>query len=345
MTKEKPMIASLLRHTWAAPLILAAAALLPPPAAAQVIRYHHLDALGSVRALTGQNGAILERHDYLPFGEECTTGACAANPGAGGGHPRKFTGKERDAETGFDYFGARYYGSGFGRFTSVDPVMNITGNLVKPQKWNRYAYSLNNPLRYLDPDGREEITIVINAFIPHDFLTMPFAMKGDGREVGQAGTSRTTQTIVVETDKAKNARGGVDSHADTGPSLGAGDHGIRTRNKAPADGIRASVDRADNGDVVIRATAVAPYPSLPVHEGGSIRYDLTVTVSQRDGQTTVAVAGTHARFPAYEVLAQREGSSVRQVVYGRSPGKSQLAPYTILAPSMRANEEKVLEPK
>ena len=93
----------------------------------------------------------------LPFGEECTTGPCAANPGVASGQPRKFTGKERDAETGLDYFGARYYGSKIGRFTTVDPVYNWRENLLDPQRWNRYAYGRNNPLRYVDPDGREVV--------------------------------------------------------------------------------------------------------------------------------------------------------------------------------------------
>jgi RHS repeat-associated protein len=125
-----------------------------PSRGAEVIEYYHLDAIGSVRAVTNGAGQVVERHDYLPFGEECTTGPCAANLALGGGQPRKFTGKERDAETGLDYFGARYYGSRIGRFTTVDPVYTWQENLLDPQRWNRYAYARNNPLRYVDPDGR-----------------------------------------------------------------------------------------------------------------------------------------------------------------------------------------------
>ncbi len=52
------------------------------------------------------------------------------------------------------YFGARYYGSKIGRFTTTDPVYTWRENLVDPQRWNRYAYARNNPLRYVDPDGK-----------------------------------------------------------------------------------------------------------------------------------------------------------------------------------------------
>jgi RHS repeat-associated protein len=114
--------------------------------AADVVRYYHADAVGNVRAVTDGAGAVIERHDYLPFGEEW-------NPTAGT-QPRRFAGKERDRETGLDYFGGRYYGARLGRFTTSDPAYTIADNLGDPQRWNRYAYGRNNPLRYVDPDGR-----------------------------------------------------------------------------------------------------------------------------------------------------------------------------------------------
>jgi RHS repeat-associated protein len=64
-----------------------------------------------------------------------------------------FTGKERDAETGLDYFGARYFSGAQGRFTSPDkPFVDQTES--DPQSWNLYAYGRNNPLRYTDADGQ-----------------------------------------------------------------------------------------------------------------------------------------------------------------------------------------------
>ena len=65
-----------------------------------------------------------------------------------------FTAKERDSETGLDFFGARYFGSALGRFTSPDPLM-ASAHSSNPQSWNRYAYALNNPLRFVDPDGMD----------------------------------------------------------------------------------------------------------------------------------------------------------------------------------------------
>ena len=80
------------------------------------------------------------------------------------------TGKERDAETGLDYFGARYFSGAQGRFTSPDPfsILQEAGSreeldeyLSNPQHWNKYTYSLNNPLKYVDPDGNHPILIYL----------------------------------------------------------------------------------------------------------------------------------------------------------------------------------------
>ena len=69
------------------------------------------------------------------------------------------TGKERDAESGLDYFGARYLGSALGRFTSPDPISGTVLRTLNPQRWNMYAYAVNNPLSFIDPDGRDAIAV------------------------------------------------------------------------------------------------------------------------------------------------------------------------------------------
>jgi RHS repeat-associated protein len=65
----------------------------------------------------------------------------------------QFTGKERDAETGLDYFGARYYSGAQGRFSSPDPITILPERLLDPQQLNLYAYVRNNPLKLIDPTG------------------------------------------------------------------------------------------------------------------------------------------------------------------------------------------------
>ncbi|MCX6544505.1 MAG: Tox-REase-5 domain-containing protein [Acidobacteria bacterium] len=95
----------------------------------------------------------VSRHDFLPFGEEW-------NPPGNAKEKKLFTGHERDADTGLDYFGARYYRPQVGRFTTIDPLQTTAENLVDPQRWNRYAYVTNNPLKYTDPDGKNPLLIM-----------------------------------------------------------------------------------------------------------------------------------------------------------------------------------------
>ncbi len=120
------------------------------------IRWLVSDQLGTPRMIFDQTGnlANVSRHDYLPFGEELTAGTggrtTAQGYSVGDGVRQHFTQKERDNETGLDYFGARYFASTQGRFTSPD----VFGSRRRsPQSWNRYSYVLNNPLRYHDPLG------------------------------------------------------------------------------------------------------------------------------------------------------------------------------------------------
>lgn len=114
------------------------------------------DHLGSTRLVTDGSGNVVSRHDYLPFGEEIGAGIGGRTTAqmyvANNTLTQRFTGKERDAETGLDYFGARYFSGAQGRFTSPDALM-ASANVANPQSWNRYVYTNNNPLRYTDPSG------------------------------------------------------------------------------------------------------------------------------------------------------------------------------------------------
>jgi RHS repeat-associated protein len=91
----------------------------------------------------------------MPFGEELVAGygnrtsdlGYTANQVRTG-----FAGKDKDEETGFNYFGERYYSSATGRFTSPDILM-ASGGAYNPQTWNRYAYVVNNPVAYIDVNG------------------------------------------------------------------------------------------------------------------------------------------------------------------------------------------------
>jgi len=105
--------------------------------------YRVLDHLGTEVGELTDGSTLVNPLDYAPFGR---TIAGTTND------PYQFTGKERDAESGLDYFGARMYGSSMGRFMSPDTHGGVLSN---PQTLNRYAYALNNPLIFIDPTGHD----------------------------------------------------------------------------------------------------------------------------------------------------------------------------------------------
>ena len=113
------------------------------------IHYYFSDQVGSHSVVENATGTATEQDvDYYPYGgienDYCT--ACVAQR-------YKFTGKERDSESGLDNFGKRYFGSSLGRFQTPDPIGIMKQKLVDPQQWNMYAYVRNNPLRFVDPTG------------------------------------------------------------------------------------------------------------------------------------------------------------------------------------------------
>jgi RHS repeat-associated protein len=130
------------------------------------------DHLGSTRMIVNKSGSLagIRRRDYLPFGEELAA-SVGHRAASGSGYqvtdkPRqKFGSKERDAETGLDYFGARYFASVQGRFTSPDDFTKDS-DVSDPQSWNKYVYVRNNPLRYIDPSG-EKATVTIETDEEH----------------------------------------------------------------------------------------------------------------------------------------------------------------------------------
>ncbi len=136
-------------------------------------QYLTSDMLGSTRLITTGTTTPVKSScsDYLPFGQEIPTTWGARNCTPDPSETIKFTRKERDPETGLDFFEARYFSSAQGRFTSPDefkggglddPLTDKSeetigplpyADITDPQTLNKYGYVRNNPLRYVDPNG------------------------------------------------------------------------------------------------------------------------------------------------------------------------------------------------
>ncbi len=132
------------------------------------VHYYFSDHLGSASVITSATGTSQEESDYYPYGGE----RVITN---GDPNTYKFTGKERDAESGLDNFGARYMASTMGRFMSADPS-RLSVFFTNPQSWNRYSYVYNNPLRLTDDNGKWP-TDIHNQIIDNSFPNLTAAQR------------------------------------------------------------------------------------------------------------------------------------------------------------------------
>jgi RHS repeat-associated protein len=169
--------------------------------------YYFADHLGTSRVLV-QSGQISPCYDadFYPYGVERTpvVNSCPQN--------YKFTGKERESESGLDNFGARHDSSNLGRFMSPDPGLF---HFEAPQSLNRYVYAMNNPLLFIDPDGKDllvgylsDINSLLNIYAQesHNMKMLAFA----SFSWGSAGTILTPIMLAEEgLGKASRATTGI----------------------------------------------------------------------------------------------------------------------------------------
>ncbi|WP_237046087.1 RHS repeat-associated core domain-containing protein [Aquipseudomonas alcaligenes] len=113
--------------------------------------YYHNDHLGSPVAATSEQGTLLWRAHFRPYGERQEDPKDAAYGSVG------YTGHVQDADSGMVYAGARYHDPLIGRFMAIDPAPVSVG---VPGSFNRYLYANNNPYAYTDPDGKVPFLVI-----------------------------------------------------------------------------------------------------------------------------------------------------------------------------------------
>jgi len=143
------------------------------------LHFYFNDPLGTRRVQTDYAGVVEQTCSSLPYGDQLACTGSTITP-----TEHHFTGKERDAESGLDDFGARYYASSLGRFMSPDWSVKVEpvpyAKLGDPQSLNLYAYMMNNPLGGVDEDGHDP----------------PPAFSSDSYANGYAGTALDSQEWV-----------------------------------------------------------------------------------------------------------------------------------------------------
>ena len=112
--------------------------------------YYMQDNTNSVRMITDDNGTVIYSAAYGPYGDNLKTWTSTYDPAL------KYSSKQREGWSDIDYFGARYYDNATFRFTSPDPITLNKERTYKPWLLNLYAYTRNNPMSFVDSDGRIE---------------------------------------------------------------------------------------------------------------------------------------------------------------------------------------------
>jgi RHS repeat-associated protein len=235
--------------------------------------YYFSDHLKTASVITDSAGVIKAESDYYPWGGELQFVNNDSND-------YKFTGKKRDIETGLDYFGARYYSSGLGRWTSSDPFNPILHAenttefheyLEQPQNWNRYTYVWNTPLRLVDPVGEDVYVVTYTV----------------GNSSGDAEFKRAAETRASEIEHQK----GFDPKKDTVLVRGVGTKGDFNAALKEANGMEKQFGKVGEVDLFSHS-GPAEGPVLHDEHGKGVQF----TQSELSGLKVNWAAGAQARF-------------------------------------------------
>lgn len=174
--------------------------------------YYHGDHLGTARVMTNGTGYPVWASTFLPFGEEWQQPTPVTT------NHYKFTGKERDAETNLDYFGARYFSSGLGRWMSPDwaatPANVPYAILSDPQSLNLYSYVRNKATAAIDVDGHDSLAISFDDYEAEGPLGIHYPYTGHGAVVTIDSKGKTHGYEYGRYDKAQK---GIVRELKTGP--------------------------------------------------------------------------------------------------------------------------------
>ena len=210
--------------------------------------FHHEDHLTGSNIDTDEGGNIIQILDYYPYGDTRIDESSVDYE-----NDYEFTGKERDDETGLLYYEARYYDSSLGRFISKD---SWNGEISSPQTLNRYAYTLNNPIKYNDPSGN----------VPLDTIADVGTIIYDSTQFLTAGATYGYAKISGNTALANVASAGLANEAG---DVSAGVAGFFTP-YVPALALKAGKN-VDEGSEVVDMVRQKVNNSFDLPTGGKVK--------------------------------------------------------------------------
>jgi len=290
--------------------------------------YYLKDHLGSVRVVIDDENRPYSSQDFDAWGYLLDERSFDSDESK-----YKFTSKERDKESNYDYFGARYYDAKIGRWAQVEPLLDKYPSVTP------YNYSLNNPLRIIDPNGADPFEIIVRTYIPFDIVFPGF--KGDSRGADPNATSyRTEQTITVETDRNISSTIIQNYDAKISPSilyLPFGSYptiegGIGEGTFSAIASYSSDVNEGNNASVQL--TGEAHVGVVPSTLSPAIDYSFGITIlPQKDGSVSIQLQGSHDAFPGYEIYVKDKTGKLTLIYNPPDPNNSVIDPFRLYPPT------------
>jgi RHS repeat-associated protein len=234
--------------------------------------------------------------------------------------------KERDNETGLDYFGYRYYGSTLGRWTSTDPLLDFKRNVSEPQAWNQYQYCINNPLNRTDPNGQQD-SIALNGTTRfyNDLINQGFTEQ-QAKEIVQV-----YRQVQAPGNIAAIAGLSIVGMAIAGPEVGTSVLGFFARNPGITEAVAALALESSGGPpgAVTGAVASASKTELSLFqrlasEGKNVEVLATAASKGIQGVRTadIAINGVKVEAKILEGVSGVATSGTVKNAIGRALGQS-----------------------
>ncbi|KAK4926167.1 hypothetical protein LTR49_006871 [Elasticomyces elasticus] len=278
-----------------------------PGQSAQSTRYQFGNHLDSVCMELDEDAQIFSYEEYTPFGS--TSFQMVQNETEISKKRYRYTGKERDKETGFYYHGARYYAPWLGRWTSPDPAGLVDGA-------NIYAYVSNSPLTMSDPTGLwgwREVAVVAAVVVVGTVVTVATAgaaapiAAAAAASIGLTGTAATVATGVAV---------GAVAGAVGGAASGAAGEGTRQAVNGEALNVGRIASEAKSGAIVGGAIGAAvPLATAALGAAaGTSAGAAVVGAAGKVGQQVAKSGVSRALVSGGKAVAQQPG--IRQAVQG-----------------------------
>ncbi len=274
------------------------------------VHYYFSDHLGSASVISDASGNVDESYYYYPYGGVQSTA------GAGDPNHYKFTGKERDSESGLDMFGARYYGSSLGRFMTPDwaekPTAVPYAMFGNPQSLNLYSYVNNNPTTTRDPDGHcLEDACVIEGGIVVTAMAVAYLSSPPGQQMlHNAASSITSLGSSISSFFHPNNSGQVAPPPPTTPTnVSQGTPGTTATNVTTGTPASTSQQGAvDNSPIESRSFSPGVKAGADANAGGKCEYCGTQTVPSQQSQAGVTTPA-NARQTDHYIPSSQGGSN------------------------------------